>query len=230
MLSHVRILTTVQQLQEVKALDDLAFEVEKNYPGIVTVSLEEIENIAKNGTVLGIYDGGQLIAESLILTSPIPTHKKLSPYEAFSYSTAIHPDFRGRGLAAIIYQAQEKVAKQAGKKIIRLTVRVENPASIRARFKMGYSITGYDSAFYGPLKKGGARLFMSKIIGKPAPFYTNRVAGSVAVPITPGYTVDLSAHQTIRKLMSSGYTGIGLLKSTVYNNFLIIFSKQHAKL
>ena len=108
----VRILTTPRQLQEVKELDDLAFEVEKNIPGIVTVSLEEIKHVAQNGAVLGIYHEGRLIAESLVLTSPIPTHKKLSLYEAFSYSTAIHPDFRGRELATVIYQAQEKIANR----------------------------------------------------------------------------------------------------------------------
>src|SRR3989344_7096288 len=85
---------TWQDLDDAKALDDLAFD---SHMG---VTIEEMVEIMNNGAILLLrnqYD--ELVGESQVITSPISAHPNLEPDEAYDYGTAIHPDVQNLGLA-----------------------------------------------------------------------------------------------------------------------------------
>lgn len=229
-----------QQLVEAKALDDLAFGPH------LGISMEELIEIVNHGAVLLLKDlDGKLIAESQVITSPISQHTILEQDEAYNYGTAVHPDYQNKGIAQILFNAQETVAIKAGKSRNTLTARLENAQSLRGRFKAGYQIVGYDANRYGPFEQGGARLVMEKHHFCPTEVFSPQIliemflkkdilyidknnidqaiernSPFLALSVAIGDNIDFEAHEIISKtLVSKKYMGVGLLKSTeLYGN------------
>ncbi len=233
----VEVAKTEADLQEAKILDDLAFGVG---PGIIGISLEELREIQQAGAVLLLRMAGLgLIAESQIVTAPIAGAPQFKSDEAFCYGTAVHPNHQGKGLAQVMFEAQELVAKEAGKEKMIMTVRVENVPSIRAILKAGYLITGYDPNHYGSVASGGARLWMSKNLDYPAKFNPAALASELQkkpseitlVSVCPGLNIDLDAHGAVQELLSNGYKGLGLLNASQNGNrdekVHLVFRKTH---
>lgn len=244
----VQIARTMQDLEEAKALDDLAFGSH------LGVTMEELVQIQHHGAVLLLRDTeGTLIGESQVITESIPQHDHMTPDQAYNYGTAIRPGLQSEGLAQALFQAQEMVAREAGKTRATLTVRLENGRSIRGRLKAGYRITGYNPEEYGPFDAGGARLIMEKDFSREVPpfvptaFVGKFQTGSivlvnpdsfheiiryqppiVALKVKTGDEIDRDAHPLVGEVMKKYYVGIGLLKPDEYGDparSLLIFAK-----
>ncbi len=230
-------MTDPSDLMQVKQLDDLAFGVG---PGIVGISMEELEHISQHGAVFAYTSPMGMLAETQVITEPIPEHPCLEKNEAYCYGTAVRPDMQDMGLGQLMYALQEQWAKDHNKEQLTLTVRVENAASLRARLKFGFVITGYDPTCYGPFEEGGARLWMTKYIAHPGVFEPEKLAASMlahtlsqdvmVIPVQFGLGNDLAAHAAIQSLISDGYIGVGLLKpselSCPNKNGALIFQKN----
>lgn len=184
-LFHVGIASNLDELAEVKALDDRAFGIHQG------ISTEELSFLTKNGRVMMLRDEtGQLVAESQIQLIPGNPGATFRDDEAYCYGTAVRPGLEGRGYAQVMYKAQEVTAREAGKRAMVGTVRVENAQSIRARLRAGFRIIGYDPNYYGSFEKGGARLIINKdLINEPLPFLPDRQSDRVfegRIPIING--------------------------------------------
>jgi GNAT superfamily N-acetyltransferase len=233
--SRVEIAQSLSQLEEARALDDLAFGIHQG------ITMDELIKIKNHGAVLLLRDaGGALIGESQVITSPISQHSHLAPDEAYNYGTAIHPELQNHGLAQILFKAQEAVAIAAGKTRGTLTARLENAQSLRGRFKAGFQIVGYDPNCYGTFESGGARLFLEKDLTNGTEVVSleallQNVAGNevrllnrnninevlqseppmIGFTVINGDGIDHDAHQFIGKIFESKrYLGVGLLKSS----------------
>jgi ribosomal protein S18 acetylase RimI-like enzyme len=245
--SHIEQVTSMEQLAKVKMLDDFAFGVG---PGIVGISMEELVHITEHGAVFAMSSPYGMIAETQVLTSPIEEHPSMTDGEAYCYGTAVHPQFREMGLAQHMFAKQEEYAKQNGKSVLTLTIRVENAGSLRARFKSGFVITGYDANCYGSMEEGGARLWLKKHIDHPNIFdpetYIDGIhQGTIpvldhddgsplpdicAVAVKPGLSVDSMAHQHVSHLVSKGYQGVGMMKPTevpILNGQMALIFQKH---
>jgi ribosomal protein S18 acetylase RimI-like enzyme len=245
--SHIEQITDIDTLTKVKALDDLVFGVG---PGIVGISMDELVHITQHGAVFALVSPMYgMIAETQVITSPIEEHPTMGEGEAYDYGTAVHPQFQDMGVGQQMYAKQEAFAKQNGKSFLTLTIRVENAASIRARVKSGFVITGYDPTCYGPTEEGGARLWLTKQIDHPHIFSpmefgdalqkgilpifghdTSLAPDTCAVGVQPGLSVDYEAHHHIAQLISQGYQGVGMLKPDeiprLHGQMALIFQKH----
>lgn len=234
-MHRVDIAMSEEELAQVAAFDHQQFLEHQS------ITRDELRAIKENGRVLMLRDEhGALIAEAqIVLHDILALTKGLPSGAAFSYGTAVDPASRGSGAAQIIYKAQEVTAREAGKNKIRLTVRVENARSIRARLKAGFRITDYHPHWYEA--EHGARLIMEKdLINEPLPFELNLQGTRIdqdAIPIIQNinppsdYQPSMVAvaaqdddshkgngpiheptHRLIEQLLTVGYVGIGLLK------------------
>lgn len=153
---ELSVANSAEDLNEVKRLDD------KYLGHYQAVTKRELLDIAEAGYIFTLKDAktGELVGHTQILLRST-THQQVHPEEGYCYGTV------GPGFGKILFSAQEEVAIQAGKRRLRLTARVENAASIRARLKVGFLIVDYDPSCYGSRSTGGARLVMSKRIHQP---------------------------------------------------------------
>ncbi len=223
---RVNFAKTAAELSEVKALDD------RYYSGAQQLTEEELRILPKCGHVLFYRHpkSGEMVAACQILFQSI-SRQEVRMNEAFSFGTV------GRGYGQILYKAQEVVAREAGKQLIRATVRVENTEAIRAQLKSGYRIIEYDPTRYGLTEEGGARLVMSKdLVNEYLPFRPKRKANEVLEGKIPILTsrksvekalkndafrvgvyvwneerIRLNSHRLIQQVMQSGYIGVALL-------------------
>ena len=217
---------TPEELREVKALDD------QYYPPPQQLTEDELRILPKCGHVLYYRDpvSKKMLATCQILFRSI-TRQEVRMHEAFSFGTV------GVGYGQVMYKAQEVVARAAGKKVIRATVRLENTISIRAQLKSGYRIVEYDPTRYGLTEEGGARLIMVKdLVNEQLPFRPDRLVPRVksgdihiledvetakkvlketptrvAVYVHNQPEPDLLAHQIVQEVMLQGYIGIALI-------------------
>lgn len=158
-------LTAEEELLEAKALDDLVFGQHQG------ITLPELQAISLQGGLLGLRDeAGRLLAETQVIVEPIPEHPQLAPGAAHCYGTAVHPDYQGRGLGGIMATMQERVARNAGKTRLTLSVRPENIPSILLRLRQGFLATGYDPHYYGTDELKDGRLLMIKHFTNPHHF------------------------------------------------------------
>lgn len=236
-LHQVHVARSPTDLEKVKNLDDEAFGK------FVGVGLEELRDISEHGQILMLFnDSGELIGESQILTSPIVAHANMNDTEAYCYRTAIKPGQEGKGYAQIFFKAQEVIAREAGKDVMRMTVRMENARSVRARLHAGFRIVDYDPNVYGSKEEGGARLIMEKslrhenfpfdsrsqvkrVVENKTPIITKETAVSILSdnPAEIAFFVqtntnklDLVAHDLVAHALSQGYIGTGLIAAQEY--------------
>lgn len=228
----LKIAETEEELREVKALDDLAFE------GQMGISMEELEEIQRHGAVIMLKDQyGRLVGETQVITSPMGHHPNMASDEAYNYGTAIDPNQQSAGLGQLLFRAQEIIAKQAGKNRSTLTVRLENAKSIRGRFKAGYHVVAYDPDCY-PEEENSARLVMEKHHEEPLEVHDPDVLSNefrfgdgamlvmrhnvelvltpepkiVGVPVKAGDEKDIHAHEVLAVLAeNTDILGVGLL-------------------
>ena len=247
---RLEVAATLEQLAEAKALDDLAFG------GHLGISMEELIEITAHGAVLLLRDPkGNLSGETQVITSPVKEHPDLPCDEAYNYGTAVHPNLQNQGLAQILFKGQERIAIEAGKTKNTLTVRLENAQSLRGRFKLGYTVTGYIPNCYGSLSEGGARLIMEKNHTQPcttpsAAFISRLVTDRkvlivdqnsvdqviqngptyVGIMVKNGDQIDFTAHPVVASVFGTNYfVGIGLLKPDEFGSLQdeSLFVLQH---
>ena len=225
-LYRVEFARTESELAAVKALDDQYFPPEQQ------LTNDELRIMPQCGHVLYFREKPKapMLGACQILFQSI-TRQEVRMHEAFSFGTV------GRGFGQILYKAQEIVAREAGKKLIRSTVRLENTESIRSHLKSGYRITEYDPTRYGLTEEGGARLIMVKdLINEQLPFRPDLIApkvinGDIPILSDPSKApellanqpfrlgifvkniakVNLEIHQLLQAVMQEGYTGIALI-------------------
>lgn len=157
----VEIIKGEDAIKEAKDLDDLVF---KNHQGI---SIEEMNAISEHGGLIGIRNSvNELIAEAQIIFYSIPSVIELEKGTGLCYGSAVHPSYRKLGLGQVLMKAKIQLAVDKGFKKLTLSVRPENAPAILLWQKFGFSIYGYDSAYFGSEDTGG-RLLMEKYLTSP---------------------------------------------------------------
>ncbi|MCB0274795.1 MAG: hypothetical protein KDI06_08290, partial [Calditrichaeota bacterium] len=147
----VNIAQTEDEFREVLGFDNRFFR------GKQAITLQVLQLISQFGKVVFYRapENGEIQGVSQILYQSIP-QQEVRMGEAFLYGTA------GIGHGQVLFKAQEVLAREANKALIRGTVRVENTQTIRALFKAGYRIMAFDPSRYAALEEGGGRLVMEK--------------------------------------------------------------------
>lgn len=90
-----------------------------------------------------IKKDGQIIASTeLVLTNGTKGKEINDREEAWASGTVIQKDLRSQGIGELCAAAQEKVAKEAGRKAILTTIWNDNYSSMRLRMRNGYRLIG----------------------------------------------------------------------------------------
>lgn len=87
------------------------------------------------------------------------------------YSIAVHPDWRGAGIARLLIAAGEEAAEERGRLFLRLEVSVDNHAAIRLYESLGYQPFGIYPHYY---EDDNDALRMQKCIRKVPQRQSNR--------------------------------------------------------
>lgn len=212
---------TAGDIASVKKLDDLAFG--QHYG----ISETELKEIIDNGFLILLKDFNErLIGSAQLITRQTQSLRyRLGSNEAYAYGTAIHPESQGKGLGQLTGEAQRLLASEMGKDVIVLTVRVENRASLRSRFKQGFQATDFDPVYYGLPADGGSRVIMKKNITESSTPAYDSLALSMKTPVTRfdgknfdgkllsvpvmfGGSVDFNANNMVETLIKAGYKGV----------------------
>ncbi len=207
---RIKIAQTPKDLEQAKIADDLAFG---EHHGI---TIEELELLFQHGiiTLITIKATGQIIAQTQTLLEPIPTLPySFDPDVAYGYGRGVLPEFQRQGLSKILAQQEELNARHAGKKELRITVRVENHSNLRARLKEGFLIFDYAPNFYGPNPED-ARLILKKHLDAPREALKT-FADITTVPVVFGDEHDPIAHQQIASLITNGFQGVRITKEGI---------------
>ena len=110
---------------------------------------------------------------------------------------------------------QDEFAVSQGKKVAKLTLRVENYASMKLRFDKGFLIVEYQSDFYGPVEEDGARVLMTKqLLEEPIIHWDNITEVPVNFSNAKG-AVDLTAHAQVQRLLSDGHKGFSITRAGI---------------
>ena len=125
----------------------------------------------------------------------------------YCYGVGILPQYRCLGLGNILFEEQEKVAKEKKIEEIHMSVRVENYPSLKLMFGCDCEIFGYRADFYGP-ELSDARLLVKQVLNRSVTKSNSN--DLVEVPVVFGDKHDSHAHQKILQLMSNGYRGVGI--------------------
>lgn len=208
-----------QDLACVKILDDLAFAEHQG------ITMEELEQLLEHGAIFLLLDpNSKIIGESQVLLQTIPEiPHQLSPDEAYYYGTGIHPDCQGNGYGGLLADKQDEFAIREGKRVARLTLRVENYPSMKLRIDKGFLIVDYLPEFYGPAELDGARVLMTKqLLEEPILHWNDIVEVSVSFSNAKG-AVDLKAHAQIQQLLNVGYKGFSVTRAG------ILFGREFTK-
>lgn len=159
------------ELPEIKKLDDLIFSKHQG------ISSELLQAIFEQGGLLVYKIKNRIVAESQVLFMSAAGQKIENEQKALFYGTAVLPEFRGQHIGEALAMAQEKVAVLDGKTRALLSVRPENAASISLRMKLGFTITSWQSDYYG-----SGRIIMEKDLGAEV-VLNSKVSGKVVKSI-----------------------------------------------
>lgn len=201
----------LEDLEEVKSIDDLAFAEHQG------ITMDELEKLLEHGVILMLFNpDGMLIGESQVLLRTIPEiPHRLTDDEAYYYGTGIYPSYQGNGFGAILADEQDRFAIGSGKRVARLTLRVENYPSIKLRLDKGFLVVEYLPNFYGPAELDGARLLMTKqLLEEPILHWKDIIEVPVQFSNAKG-AVDLEAHEQVRQLLSDGYKGFSVTRAGI---------------
>lgn len=213
---------SVIDLPEVKELDDLAFGAEKGFPGVVGISVQELNDLVSHGVIVTLREKetNKLVAHGQLLLETTNGHCLKNSTDSFCYGFAVHPDYQGKGLGKLMIHEQKKLALDAGRTRMNLTVRVGNTPSMGAFFSEGFHVTYFHSEYYGSFPYG-ARLEMEKDLTVEMLPNNEEIVGvlcqAVLIPVIPGplYDVDLDALRVVASLAGDINTGslrgVGLL-------------------
>ncbi len=194
-------LATPAELDEIKALDDVAFGAHQG------VSVAELDFVLSRGFIITLRERHthSLIGQSQLLLPPEPEHIHCPSAYAYCYGTAISPAYHRRRLGAVLARAQELLARQAQRQGLFLSARLENAASLKLRFQQGFVISGCAANFYGE-GVSGARVLLTKA-------FEQSLVGSfehVRVPVRFGELPDPCAFDRIVRIVNAGKVGIGV--------------------
>jgi predicted GNAT superfamily acetyltransferase len=142
------------ELAVIKKLDDSIFSKHQG------ISNELLSAIFHQGGLLIYKIDNRIVAESQVLFEPAAGQSIENKQSALFYGTAVVPDFRGQHIGEALALAQEKTALSKDKSHALLSVRPENAASICLRMKLGFTITRWQTDYYG-----SGRLIMEKALG-----------------------------------------------------------------
>ncbi|AKM82083.1 TPA: GNAT family N-acetyltransferase [Candidatus Berkelbacteria bacterium] len=211
---YMRLACSLQDLGLAKQVDDAAFG---SHHGITQ---EELVEIHKHGYVILLYnENDELVGESQILTESISTdilpHEFESP-TCYCYGIAIHPDHQGHGLGRRLAKEHELLAITKGMKVMEMTIRIENYASLRVMTGLGHKVLDYLSGFYGQDPTKDNRLLLSKKLSPDFPPIGAIHEGTILVPIDFNSPHDAEAHQKIASLILTGHAGIHVDHNGLY--------------
>ena len=213
-------LSSDTDIEEAKALDDLAFGInQEDATEQKGIDETELRQIAENGRILGIYDEeGKLIGQCQIILSSVDLlggDHKIDSNEAFYYGIAVDPAHQSEGIGDLLTKAALELAKQTGKRVIhsevftevteatRVTVRAENGLSVRVLTNNGFHIVGYDQEYYEDMGENGARLILEKDL-------INETSNDLAPAIRQKYKkegsafIEIATESTVEDLVTSG--------------------------
>jgi GNAT superfamily N-acetyltransferase len=96
-------------------------------------------------------------------TAGITGYMKKTPYLAESVKTIVAPEYRGKGVGALISQAIEDEVRRAGFKKIMSTILINNLPMIFIKLKQGYIVEGIH---FDHEKPGLHEYSLGKILGR----------------------------------------------------------------
>jgi N-dimethylarginine dimethylaminohydrolase len=133
-------------------------------------SLAEYREIAESGHVIVLRDqhGGLIGCAQLLLKSALGI--ELRRDEAYCHGSFVVEAHRDERRSPFLHRAQEKLAREAGKSQLTLTVRADNPASLNARLKAGFQIVDYRSSYYGDWPTGARLVLQKSLVTDLEPF------------------------------------------------------------
>jgi ribosomal protein S18 acetylase RimI-like enzyme len=145
-----------EEIVEVKAFDDQLFE------GYQLISIHELEIIAKQDGLYGIFDKNRLTAEAQILFKDTDFYTLENPNWAFIYGLGVAKTHRNKGLATQMLLFLEKLAYQKGKTSIYLATRPDNSKAISLWEKHNYVEYACKPHFFGLNERMDGRLLFKK--------------------------------------------------------------------
>lgn len=194
-------------------LPALAAADERAFAPHAACDAEEYAALMRAGRVLVLEQDGVLQGCAQVLLEPEPLIVGDLPVgTAYCAGSFVVEAFRGDGLSRFLHRAQEQVAREAGKRVMTLTVRVDNIASLRARLREGWRVTGCSLAAMGDAKDGGSRLVMTKDLSRDGAGFDPSESGdpiSLREVQLPDQDVD-AAFARARELLEEGFVGVGL--------------------
>lgn len=209
----VQPVTTMEQLQQAKHVDDIAFN------GQHGISWDELLKLYYHGRiVLLMLPNNQVIGESQLLLQPIPELPYVFEHPVgYCYGTALLPQYQGQGLGVVLGRAQEAEACAAGITELHMTIKPENYPSLRLRIGMGYEVFDYDPRFYGDNPATDARLLLRKRCGMATEHIAaNPSAAMKFVPVNFHSLYDYQAHVLMEEVLKKGMVGRYVDKKGMY--------------
>lgn len=160
----------IDKFQELAALDSELFG---EYKSLTPNDFQRITETG--GMIMAVREGGiggALVAEATLILdayaeAPSILERKLPPTMAYCNGVGVVERHRGKGLERSLLQFRELAALDAMKRVMSVSVRVQNIASIISLLREGYIITSYvdDYFYHDSTETGISRFVMTKIIG-----------------------------------------------------------------
>ena len=120
-------------------------------------SREELAQAAADGGLVVGRAGDRLVGAFVMDGVGAPGYEDVSwtvdagPDEAaVIHLLAVHPDFRGRGMARLLMAAAADIARERGKRALRLDTLVANEGAQRTYERLGFRCLGPHRLAYGP--------------------------------------------------------------------------------
>lgn len=201
--------TNSQHLIQAKEVDDNAFG---KHHGITMKELQKIQ-IYGEVILLCYKPENKIVGEIQFLYQHIPE----LPYNfqfpiGYCYGVGVLPQYRCLGCGSLLFEEQERVAKEKKIEEIHMSVRVENYPSLKLMFGCGCEIFDYRANFYGT-ELSDARLLVRQVYRSVTKSNSN---GFIEVPVVFGDKHDSHAHQEILQLIANGYKGVGISCKGLY--------------
>ena len=182
-------------------------------------------------------EGDQIVATTVVILENGTMGKQIKDDEAWAAGTVVLPEKRGSGIGEKMAEAQDKIAREAGKKSILTAITNNNYPSMRLRLKVGYHLEGIDQ------RKNETNYKYRKNLAAESP-KDNNWKGMVEageLKIFEGELNDSSPSEIlidpgnvkqIQNALNNNYEGVYLLRPEDFeepgqiNNNLVVFVKK----
>ncbi|MBS9404337.1 GNAT family N-acetyltransferase [Halomonas sp. TRM85114] len=144
---------TSRDLDAIYRLEQLAFSGDR----FSRRQLWHLLNRANAETRVAEDETGRLLGYATVLLRQNSRRARL-------YSFCVHPEARGSGLGRRLLEAVEAVARERGRDVLGLEVRVDNRVALGLYRRMGFRLEAWLEAYY---EDGSAGWQMAKLLTPP---------------------------------------------------------------